>query len=307
MQPIVIVGCQRSGTTFLGAIIGSHSRTVALPEAQFFIDCMPNAPHEIREDIASIEQKIRKHYRFKIWNYSMPRFAKSSGSFCELYEHLVGHYSKDKFDKIPSFWIEHQPGHIKHLAKIRRAYPNTKVINIIRDGRAVANSILGLDWGPNSINRAAYFWEKRVGYGLAAQHYLGTSCKTIRYEDLVSSPKETLISLCEFLGLEFEDSMLNGKGLNVPKFTINQHDLVGKEADTSRINSWKNDLSKRNIEVFETLTGDFLEYLGYEKLNANARGVSAFEAFKYDFTHLYLTLLNKIRFRQRVSRSIVNK
>jgi Sulfotransferase family len=38
MRPIFIGGCERSGTTMLGAMLGSHSECICVPESQFIDD-----------------------------------------------------------------------------------------------------------------------------------------------------------------------------------------------------------------------------------------------------------------------------
>ena len=45
-RPVFIVGCQRSGSTLLGSILGGHSSIVCLPEAQFIVDVMPGLDPE---------------------------------------------------------------------------------------------------------------------------------------------------------------------------------------------------------------------------------------------------------------------
>lgn len=303
MFPIIIVGCQRSGSTMLGAILGSHSKIVAIPEAQFFVDCMPSLP-ETQIDVRAVEQSVKEHYRFKIWNYKLPKLLTEFKYYPEFFKWLVSSYAKDEHNKVPLAWVDHQPGHVKNIAKIKAFFPNVKVIHVVRDGRAVANSIIPLDWGPNSINRAAYFWEQRIGYGLAVQRYLGKeSCITLRYEDILQNPDFSTKQLCQFLGFEYEDKMLEAGGLKVPKFTEKQHSLVGGQLSEERINGWQAELKKRDIEIFEKLTGDLLTYLGYQKVNTNSiKSQSATEKVMNDTRHIYQSLVNAYRFKQRVKK-----
>ena len=91
MQPIVIVGCQRSGSTMLGSMLGAHSEMAAIPEAQFFVDCMPSATEPF--DVSNIVEQIKHHYRFKIWNYSFPPISENLSTYQELFEFLVKDYA----------------------------------------------------------------------------------------------------------------------------------------------------------------------------------------------------------------------
>jgi hypothetical protein len=303
MEPIVIVGCQRSGSTMLGAMLGTHSKIVAIPEAQFFVDCMPDNA-DVIADSNDIESSIKGHYRFKIWNYELPISYLGNAKYAKFFKWFIAGYAQDIHKKKPDAWVDHQPGHVKHIAKIKEFFPNVKVIHVLRDGRAVANSIIPLDWGPNSINRAAYFWEQRVGYGLAVQRYLGEeSCMTIRYEDIILDPQSSVKTLCNFLGFEYEDSMLSASGLKVPEFTVKQHSLVGGILSRERISGWQKELPKREVEIFEGLTGDLLTYLGYEKLYP--KGVAKLsipERVLNDAKHIYKSLMNSYHFKQRVKK-----
>jgi hypothetical protein len=302
MEPIIVVGCQRSGSTLLGSVLGAHSKIVAIPEAQFFVDCMPSNT-DIEHDIKELYSNIAEHYRFKIWKFKIPNPICPKSSFQHAYTHLISEYNHSTHGKLEAkYWVDHQPGHIKHLNKIKNAFPKVRVVNIIRDGRAVANSILPLDWGPNSINRAAYFWEKRVGYGLAAHNIMGKQMITIKYEDLTQNPKTEIEKLCLFLDLDFEPEMMKGNGLRVPEFTDKQHHLVGKGMNTSRVDKWKTELGSRNIEIFESLTDDFLTYLGYPLEHKRPIKPKINEAIALDLKHIYLSLVNKIKFRLRVKK-----
>ena len=49
----------------------------------------------------------------------------------------------------------------------------------------------------------------------------------------------------------------------MPHYTQAQHALIGKEPNAKRATAWKNELTPRQIEIFENLTGDFLNCLGY--------------------------------------------
>ena len=304
MFPIIIVGCQRSGSTMLGSILGAHSKIVAIPEAQFFVDCMPSRP-DIVVDSKTIERSVKEHYRFKIWNYDLPDSPAGITHYSEFFEWFVSSYAKDEHDKQPEAWVDHQPGHVKNIAKIKAFFPNVKIIHVLRDGRAVANSIIPLDWGPNSINRAAYFWEQRVGYGLAVQRYLGEEhCLTLRYEDILQNPGSNIKVLCKFLDFEFEERMIGAGGLKVPKFTEMQHSLVGGKLSEKRINGWQKELVKRDVEIFENLTGDLLTYLGYKKLyNESTNKQTIKEKIVNDSRHIYQSLMNAYHFKQRVKKN----
>ena len=76
---------------------------------------------------------------------------------------------------------------------LNEEFPKAKYIHLLRDGRAVANSVLSLDWGPNTIPVAARSWVKNVSYGLAAESFFNNEkILRVKYENLTLKPIETL-------------------------------------------------------------------------------------------------------------------
>lgn len=301
-SPVFIVGCQRSGTTMLGAMLGSHHQVLTTPESQFVVDCMPDFVDE-ELDTNYLLNKITSHPRFKIWNFELQKSpSKTSMLYVDFIRWLIDCYRLQQGKKI-RYWVEHQPGNVKSISKLKTIFPDLKVIHIIRDGRAVANSIMPLDWGPNTISRAAYFWQQRVGLGLSVKEFLPTgSYLQLRYEDVLDDVDSELLRICEFLDLDYEPDMVEGKGLILPDFTKNQHQLVGHPPVEKRKLEWRKKLSKREIEIFEYITGDMLVYLGYERIyNILFKKPSEFELFYHDFNHVSKSIYNKFIFNRRLS------
>jgi hypothetical protein len=288
----------------LGALLGKHPSLLTIPEAQFFVDCMPK---DIGATVVPIDviTAIKAHYRFRIWQFDLPVFDRKEATYKELFEWLITCYSIHVDKTNIAAWIDHQPGHVKHIEKIQKIYPQLKVIHIVRDGRAVANSIMPLDWGPNTINRAAYFYEQRVGYGLAVEKYLGTqNAIQIRYEDLVGNLDDELNHLFEFIGVKTFNINSSRDIFSVPNFTKSQHSLVGNSVVGKRVNGWEKELTKREQEIFESITGDLLCYLGYQKKFAQSKGMSWIEKLTLEVKNILMKTINNYKFKNRVNRHI---
>ena len=273
MRPVFVVGCQRSGSTLLGAMLGAHPDVICIPEGQFIADLMPPRNSSDEVDPAEVIDRVERHWRYRIWNFDLKSARPSPGQVERTYgaaiEWLIRRYAAEHDRENAGIWVDHQPGHVVVISRLLKRFPDAKVINIIRDGRAVAASIMPLDWGPNEIYSAARFWERRIGRAFAASHSLGSDVMHhVRYEDLLSDPAATIREISAFIGIPFRQEMLTGSGLNVPAFTRSQHSLVGRSLDSSRIDAWRTKLSRRQIEIFEKMTGCLLEELGYELLSA---------------------------------------
>ena len=281
-RPVFVVGCQRSGSTLLGAMLGSHPEMVCVPEAQFLSELMPPGSPDQPVDPVSVIDAVERHWRFRVWEWDLAGRRPGPGDCPRTYrgvmEWLVRLYDRDTKTGSSSVWIEQNPGHVHNVRELLLHFPDAKVIHIIRDGRAVAASLLPLDWGPNRILPAVHFWEQRVGRGFAAGAFLRPDQIThVRYEDIVREPEATMRRLADFVGVDFHPSLLTSGGLRLPRFTHYQHGLVGSLPNPKRIDAWREKLKPREIEIFEALNGDLLGYCGYELTMANPRGISVVE------------------------------
>lgn len=250
----------------LGALLGGSPDVIAIPEAQFTASLAPDAA-ATTGNLKDMIDAIEAHYRFRIWRYDLGGARpEGTGQFADAIRWLVQRYAADHDRTSPAFWVDHQPGHVREMAVLKEHFPQLKAIHVVRDGRAVAASLLPLNWGPNGIISASHFWANRTAMGTALRGFLGDDAwLEVHYEKLVTDTEAELRRICAFLGIEYRQAMAEGGAFNVPQFTQNQHALVGKKPDASRLEGWRKTLSKRDIEIFEAMAGPLLTYYGYTR------------------------------------------
>ncbi|MFW6009251.1 MAG: sulfotransferase family protein, partial [archaeon] len=282
IKPVFIGGCPRSGTTFLGSLLGKSEDAITVPESQFKTEEYVDIKNE--NDLKEAFYNIKNNYRFKIWNLNLKYSDignKNINSFSELIKFIIKKYASER-NKDPVFWIDHTPNNFQKVSLLENNLPEAKYIHLIRDGRAIANSILPLDWGPNTVEVAAQHWVKNTSYGLAAESFLGREkILRVKYEDIVMNPEENLKRICKFIGINFNVNMSKGNGFDKPQYTKKQHKLVGEPPNKKRVYAWKNNLDDRQIELFEFYSKDFLYLLGYEKLYDFPNKHSIYERLSY--------------------------
>jgi len=309
--PVFIGGCDRSGTTLLASMLGAHEECLAVPENQFKIEVFRSCQSAIGNiDLENILNRIRRHWRLRIWSLDIESVSVSQeeiGTSCaELIEWLVKKYGEKVGKPAPRIWVDHTPSNIRYASTLLEHFPDAKMIHLVRDGRAVAASIMPLDWGPNTIHRAAHWWVQKVAYGLAAESFWGEN-KIIRFrfEDLVRKTETSLRRLCSFLDIEYQPEMTKANGFTVPLYTYQQHVMVGKKPNAKRTNAWEAELTPREIEIFESEVGDLLYYLGYTPVfGLKARGVTRIEKLAFGIMELYKHyFINKLRYRLRVHKT----
>jgi hypothetical protein len=295
--PVFIGGCDRSGTTFLASLLGGTDEAIVTPESQFKIDALQR-PKELGNSAFL--------WRLDMWGISKAQAlaavedAEDGTDLMErfLHQYMQGIGSKGE----PSFWIDHTPANLRFFTDLSHYYPAAKFIHIIRDGRAIAASILPLEWGPSTIADVSKWWLEKLSFGLAAQRSFPDKVITVKYEDLVSNTECELRRICQFLDLRFCESMLGGNGFKVPKYTAHQHQLVGKKPDSNVSNKWKTALSSREIQIFEAMAGGMLSMLGYETLFKNPKPATKTERLlmKFKTGHLF-HITRRLKRRARIT------
>lgn len=290
-------------------MLGSHSECLCVPESQFKIDALHYSYRNNKDnDIMYTINKIKSHWRFKLGfdiDLGSVPLSEIGSSYPGLIEWIVRKYGEKQGKLHHRMWVDHTPSNIRHAATLFELFPEARLIHIVRDGRAVAASIMPLDWGPNTISKAAYFWIERVAYGLAAESFGGGKrVMRITYEELVKNPEITLKKLCSWLDIDYQDGMVKADNFIVPEYASGQHVLIGKLPDVERINAWEKALTAREIEVFEALTKDLLSYLGYApKFGLKARSMTRMEELVWGIREMLMGgIINKIRYNVRVQK-----
>ena len=297
VKAIFIGGCDRSGTTMLASMLGVSNQVLVTPESQFKIDLL-ETPKEI----------LQSNYlwRLKIWGLPAGAvkdlFWDSEKSGKAMMAELLTEYA-GKHNHAPDFkyWVDHTPANLKSFMPLVKHYERAKFIHMVRDGRAVAASVIPLEWGPNNVWEAADWWLNKLSFGFAIQTLYPQKILMVKYEDLVASPEMELERICNFTGIEYSEEMITGGGYNVPKYTRKQHRLVGKKPDTDRILDWKSTLTPGEIEIFEFKAHGMLELLGYQCVYTRPKTPSRFKRFRMwisaNVLQVYKKLIRKGRIR----------
>jgi hypothetical protein len=311
-SPVFVGGCSRSGTTLLGAMLGVGRDHLTVPESVFKWELWGagavtrNAPNKDAViDLHRARDYLAGDRMFKLWDVPLPDPAPRFVTFGSLLAYLVSSYGVRTGKPGTRSWVDHTPGNIRFVMTLRRSFPDARFLNLIRDGRAVAASVMPLDWGPNDAREAGFYWATQISAGLGAAHRLGPQVvRTLHYEDLVRTPETALEGVCEFLDIPYSHSMIDRRDYNVMAYEEAQQRLVASRPDPTRIDAWRGELTPVQIREFERATGELLEYLGYAAdFGAGARRATAREhAQTLLLTTVRRLVVNKLRFRRRRAR-----
>lgn len=162
-------------------------------------------------------------------------------------------------------WAEKTPRHMLHYKRIISAFPDCRFVRIVRDPRDSALSMRQLPWASDQFLANFYLWCH--WFDSSHEDYLGTSnTLTIRYEDLIEFPRETLSKVCEHVGEAFEDSMIHYYKNADSVVTINEpwKNKVHDPIDLSRRFRWKTELSELELDIAESVGQPWLNEFDYE-------------------------------------------
>jgi hypothetical protein len=279
-EPIFIVGVPRSGTTLLAALFAAHSKLSCGPETHFFrklpisnLEPLIDAatwPEQAVEFICSIthnsfaeSKKTRLIDKFQIDKKQVEEYLKSKPP--SIANVLASVTESNMLARKKNRWVEKTPDHIEYVHLIRKYFPRSPIIRIIRDPRDNALSLVKMPWGPATIPEALFYW-KRLDDSSKVFFQEDPLSYTILYEDLLLSLKEQLGKLCNFIGEEFEEGMLDtsqtGKQLN--SRNVPWKEMASKPVDTSKVSVWKREMTDSENRLAEAILGDRLKEYGYE-------------------------------------------
>jgi Sulfotransferase family len=267
MTPYVfIVGCPRSGTTLLERILNQHPQLTIIHETHWIRTFFHSRTGMTQDGIVNetIIEPLLSHPQFGQLQMTREEIVGLLASekpvlFSEFVTRLFDLYGQKQRKKYTG---EKTPGYVRDLRIFHLLWPQAKFIHLIRDGRDVGLSAIDWtetdehrrypSWSENPVFTAAFWWEQYVRLGRDAATFIGRDhYQETRYEALVSNPKEECKSLCQFLSLPYDDSMLR---------------LEADKGITPGLRNWKSQMSMDDIHRFESASGGLLDELGYERL-----------------------------------------
>ena len=271
-EAVFIGGCPRSGTTLLASLLGALPGCVVTPESQFKQSPLRRLQQQPTSPLPgpALQRQLSSHLRFRHWDVPLEPadLVHDLGplEWRQLLLRLVRRFAERQGPCPPAFtWIDHTPQNIESGLALAELFPDCRLIHLVRDPRAVAASLLPLDWGPHSSAGVAALWSHRLAYGLALEAALPDRIRRVRYEDLCRDPQRTLAELADWLGLESPAAEQSLQPVHdfLPAYTVHQHALIGSPPRTDRIEAWRHQLSPWQQRQLESRLGELMTLAGY--------------------------------------------
>jgi hypothetical protein len=262
--PFFIVGCGRSGTTLLKSILSAHPALFVMPETFFFRNVYPYVSRYGAEpwraasgwwlaDMGITPGRLKPLVEARL-EAGISKECAVLGAIFDF--HAAAHPGVEIGEKTPD--------HVNHIARIRLCFPNARIIQIIRDPRAVVASFRKVKVGSNAVADISAEWsrtERILKSQAGSDNFLA-----LRYEDLVKHPEEKLREICTFLGVVWVPEVLSFHSRDDAGYAPEQvhHTNTRKPLFRDSIDAWKEDLSDREIGLIEWSLRDGMVRQGYE-------------------------------------------
>jgi hypothetical protein len=205
-QLVFLIGPPRSGSTLLTRMLGAHSAIVAPPEPHLltpiahlgFYERVGEAPYDPVISEAGIRELVA----------TLPRgeadYLDALRAYTDMiYERLLsGSGAHLLLDKTPAYALV--------LDFVARLYPKARYVVLTRHPLAVWSSVVGSFFDGDHVAAHAHnpVLERYVPAVARFLREAPVPLHHLRYEELVSAPRESMEGLCDFLDIAFEEGMI---------------------------------------------------------------------------------------------------
>ena len=275
-----VVGCKKSGTTWMQALLEVHPEVCSRGESGF-------AP-------------LLATPMFELLNiYNAHQRAGETNTFTgedalAITRYAINTLQRRWVDALPDtdrvqVVADKSPEHALSLDVLGAIFPEMKAIHIVRDGRDCVVS--GWHYNmrgdaeafrsshPNMESYARYFarrqWVPSITRARAWGRAHPDRYLELRYERLLESPHEQARSIFAFLGVDTSEQTINEIVERTSFKALSGGRTPGQTDNASHFRkgtsgSWRDEMDARSVEAFEQLAGDLLDELGYPRASTIA-------------------------------------
>ena len=203
MKQILIVGCPRSGTTLLQALLSSHKEIASIPETHFFPSLC--SKFGLVRFLGLSTPSARSNLSF-LSNKFLEKNIKPSFFSKKIINQFITFF--DEYAKLCncSAWLEKTPQNLWFLKFIKKYKKDFKIVHIERNPRDTIASIYDAckkypdSWGFKSIEEIVTLWkESKTLNDYWRNEPLHHFCK---YEEICSNQDEEISKILDFLSIK---------------------------------------------------------------------------------------------------------
>ena len=278
---LFIVGCPRSGTTWMQLLLAQHPDVVTSQESHLFLTYLRPIMRAWEKE-GELPPGRRRVGLSSVLDRD--EFRAACLAFTDaVFEPIIARRPAARLI------VEKSPGHSLVAAQILDILPDADFLHVIRDPREVVCSLRaagrswGMNWAPDNVTHGARLWSERVKAGLSVAG-LTRRYVEVRYEELARDAAGVLARVCDFLRLPIDADFCrdaadacridrlrrpgDGAGLESPWQLDGEPDGFFRQGRTE---GWRDELTKSEVRRIEHVVSPLMADLGYEPETAPGR------------------------------------
>jgi hypothetical protein len=285
-RKVFVVGCARSGTTWVNDILCRHPRVLGGGESHVFpvilgsIGTMgPRSARAWTRVFYSIEsgpagratgglhQWVDQRTFQRLARAVLARHGDSDATARDLIRAVLDSYLVRAGGTIDDVLVEKTPRHLHYAEYILERFPEAQVVEVVRDGRDVCVSMemrnAQLPVFPATRQEQINRWVHCVEQGLALRSNPAFAGRVslVRYEDLEANPAREVARLLRECDLAADDALVDQI---VSSTDIGLYPTgVGEFRYRGESGSWTKHFGPEDERLFRATAGEVFERLGY--------------------------------------------
>ena len=285
---VFILGCARSGTTWLQLLLFQHPLVASSQETNLFSHYLGHLAKSWSQEENAKAHRLREDAEVPEGASTRRHAAGLSGILEPAeFEELMREFALAVFTRIAAskpnaeVLVEKTPAHTHQKDLILRLFPDAHFIHIIRDPRSVvvslreASNLTGFEWARTGVVSAAKYWRKSVQAGREFSEET-PSYREVHFEHLHSEGPAQLQELFSWLGLDADRefcerafaacdiaNLRSGSEKVAAPWSLK--DEPTKFFRRGAADGWRDELSKGETRAVEHIAGELMDGFGYER------------------------------------------
>ncbi|MEO5986109.1 MAG: sulfotransferase [Candidatus Limnocylindria bacterium] len=299
--PLFLVGCARTGSTLLRHILNRASAVSLASETHFMswsrrhrLASKLASVRGARDPRIALATVVAELFADDAWIWIrrnltvdelVDRLAAGELTERSVFACLLELYAERRggLERGVGTRGEKTPAHLYDVPLLAAWFPESRFIHTFRDPRGIYASELRRlrqgRWGPKArfpwvpsaiVDPMLAPWEAlatlKAWLDAARLHRryareLGDRYRLVRFEDLVTAPEREVRGICDFIGVPFDDAMLDGVDVVGSSFADERHATPG--FDPGAASRWRDEIHPLASRWFAVTLGGRLRQFGY--------------------------------------------
>lgn len=270
---IFLISQPRAGSTMTQKILGSHSDVHTTSEPWLMLHPMYSLK----------KSGIYTEYSSKLAEIALENLLSQIENGFEIYLEEIRNMYSSIYSKLlkttgKTFFLDKTPRYYFIINELYNCFPDSKIIILIRNPLSVLSSIINTwihdDWYKLSDFRYDLMYAPDLL--IKGIEKLDDKVMCIQYEEIIVNPEIEIKKICNFIGLDFQNKMIEYGKNQLPKWSYGDQGAVYKKIkpDAEHKEKWIKNIN--NSQTWRVMK-DYLDYLGKDRIKRLGYSFEKFE------------------------------